>query len=56
MKEQIEQIRHLSEVIYNETRNRDTISRTQARVLQGIIDEMQDALDSVMNELSRPEE
>lgn len=56
MKEQIEQIRHLSEVIYNETRNRDTISRTQARTLQATIDEMQDALDSIMNALSRPEE
>lgn len=56
MKEQLETINHLAEVIYNETRNRYTLSRTQARVLQGIIDEMQDALDSIMNELSRPEE
>jgi hypothetical protein len=56
MKEQVETINHLAEVIYNETRNRDTVSRTQARVLQSIIDEMQDALDSIMNELSRPEE
>lgn len=56
MKERLEAINHLAEVIYNETRNRDAVSRTQARVLQGIIDEMQDALDSIMNELQRPEE
>lgn len=56
MKERLEAINHLAEVIYNETRNRDTINRTQARVLQEVIDEMQDALDSIMNELTRPEE
>lgn len=56
MKEQLEAINHLAEVIYSETRNRYTLSRTQAQTLQAIVDEMQDALDSVVNELTRPEE
>lgn len=56
MKEQLEAVNHLAEVIYSETRNRYTLSRTQAQTLQAIVDEMQDALDSIMNELSHPEE
>ena len=56
MKEHIQQLNHLAEVLYNETRNHDTISKGRAQLYQDIIDEMQEQLDSIMNELIAAEQ
>lgn len=56
MKEKIKLINHLAEVLYNESRNRDEISKGRAQLLQDILDEMQEQLDSIMNELTRAEQ
>lgn len=50
MNEHIKQINHLAEVLYNESLNCD-ISRSQARLYQDLIDELQNHVDSVVNEL-----
>jgi hypothetical protein len=51
MKEHLEQINHLAEVLYNESKDRYTIARIQAKNYQDIIDELQEHLDSIVNEL-----
>ena len=51
MKEYIEQLNHLAEVLYNESRNLYTVSKGKAELYQNIIDEMQENIDSIMNEL-----
>lgn len=56
MREKIQQINHLAEVLYNESRNRDEISKARAQLLQDILDEMQEQLDSIMNELIAAEQ
>lgn len=56
MKEHIQQLNHLAEVLYNETRNYDTVSKGRAQLYQDIIDEMQEQLDSIMNELIAAEQ
>lgn len=55
MKEKIQQLNHLAEVLYNESRNLDTVSKGKAQLYQSIIDEMQEQVDSIMNELARAE-
>lgn len=55
MKEHITMINHLAEVLYNESRNLDTVSKGKAELYQNIIDEMQEHIDSIMNELSQPQ-
>ena len=56
MREHIQQLNHLCEVLYNETRNYDTISKGRAQLYQDILDEMQEQLDSIMNELIAAEQ
>ena len=56
MKEQIEQLNHLAEVLYNESRNLDTVSKGKAKLYQDIIDEMQERIDDIMNEITREEQ
>lgn len=56
MKEQIEQLNHLAEVLYNETKGFDTVSKGKAKLYQNIVDELQEHLDSIMNELARAEQ
>ena len=51
MKEYIEQLNHLAEVLYNESRNLYTVSKGKAELYQNIIDEMQENIDSIINEL-----
>ena len=51
MKEYIEQLNHLAEVLYNESRNLYTVSKGKAELYQSIIDEMQENIDSIVNEL-----
>lgn len=53
MKEYIEQLNHLAEVLYNESRNLDTVSKGKAELYQDIIDEMQEHIDNIMNELTQ---
>lgn len=51
MNEHIKQINHLAEVLYNESLNCDVMSRSQARLYQDLIDELQNHVDSIANEL-----
>ena len=54
MKEYIEQLNHLADVLYSETRYKYTVSRDTAKTLQMILDDMQDELDKISSELYRP--
>lgn len=56
MREKIQQLNHLAEVLYNESRNLDTVSKGKAKLYQDIVDEMQEQIDSIMNELARAEQ
>lgn len=56
MKEELQQLNHLSEVLYNESRNLYTVSKGKAELYQDIIDEMQEQVDSIMNELIAAEQ
>lgn len=56
MREKIQQINHLAEVLYNESHNLDTVNKGKAQLYQDIIDEMQEQIDSIMNELARAEQ
>lgn len=51
MREKIQLINRLAFVLYNESKDLDTISKGKAKLYQDIIDEMQEQLDSIMNEL-----
>lgn len=51
MREKIQLINRLAFVMYNESKDLDTISKGKAKLYQDIIDEMQEQLDSIMNEL-----
>ena len=55
MKEYIEQLNHLAEVLYNESRNLYTVSKGKADLYQDIIDEMQEHIDNIKNELLKAE-
>ncbi|MBO7552147.1 MAG: hypothetical protein J6T62_11600 [Fibrobacter sp.] len=55
MKENIQQLNHLAEVLYNESKDLYTISKGKAKIYQDIIDEMQEHIDNIMNELTRAE-
>ena len=56
MREYIEQLNHLAEVLYNESRNLDTVSKGKAKLYQDIVDEMQERIDDIMNEITRAEQ
>ena len=55
MKERIDQLTHLAEVLYNETKGKYTVSRITAATWQLMIDDMQEQLDKIVNELTKPE-
>ena len=55
MKEHIEQLNHLAEVLYSMTKGKSTISRDTAKTWQSVLNEMQEELDKIVNELYRPE-
>lgn len=55
MSENIEYLNHLAEVLYTETKGKRTISRSTAKFLQSIIDEMQIEVDKAANELYKPD-
>lgn len=54
--ERLEAINRMSKEIYNLTEGKETISRSAAQTLQAVLDDMQDQLDQIMNELTRPDE
>ena len=56
MKENMEMLNHLAEVLYNESRNLYTVSKGKAQIYQSIIDDMQEQLDQTMNEILRAEQ
>ena len=53
MREELQQLNHLAEVLYNESRSLYTVSKGKAELYQDIIDEMQEHIDSIMNELTQ---
>lgn len=55
MKEHITMINHLAEVLYNESRDLYTVSKGKARIYQDIVDEIQEHIDSIINELIEAE-
>lgn len=55
MKEHITMINHLAEVLYNESRDLYTVSKGKAQIYQDIVDEIQEHIDSVINELIEAE-
>lgn len=55
MREELQQLNHLAEVLYNESRSLYTVSKGKAELYQDIIDEMQEHIDSIMNELLKAE-
>ena len=56
MREKVQQLNHLAEDLYNESRNRDEITKGRAQLLQDILDEIQEQLDSIVNELIAAEQ
>ena len=56
MREKIQQLNHLAKVLYDESRNLYTVSKGKAELYQDIIDEMQEQVDSIMNELIAAEQ
>lgn len=55
MREELQQLNHLAEVLYNESRDLYTVSKGKAQIYQDIIDEMQENIDNIMNELLKSE-
>ena len=55
MKEHVEQINHLAEVLYSESKGLYAVSKGQAKLYQDILDEMQEHLDKIVNELLKAE-
>ena len=55
MKERLEAINRMSKELHEMTEGKETISRSTAKTLQLVLDDMQDELDQIMNELTRPE-
>ena len=55
MREELQQLNHLAEVLYNESRDLYTVSKGKAQLYQDIIDEMQENIDNIMNELLKVE-
>ena len=55
MREELQQINHLAEVLYNESKDLYTVSKGKAQIYQDIIDEIQENIDNIMNELLRAE-
>ena len=55
MREELQQLNHLAEVLYNESRDLYTVSKGKAQIYQDIIDEMQEHIDNIMNELFKAE-
>jgi len=51
MKERIDQLSHLAEVLYSETKGKYTIPRVTLETWQSILDDMQEELDKIANEL-----
>lgn len=56
MREKIQLINRLAFVMYNESKDLDTISKGKAKLYQDILDEMQEQLDSIMNEIIAAEQ
>ncbi|WP_295093797.1 hypothetical protein [Ruminococcus sp.] len=55
MREELQQLNHLAEVLYNESRDLYTVSKGKAQIYQDIIDEIQEHIDNIMNELLKAE-
>ncbi|MBO4534123.1 MAG: hypothetical protein J5726_10590 [Treponema sp.] len=55
MRENINTLNYLAQVLYSESRNRDTVNKSRAQLYQSIIDDMQEQIDLIMDELLKAE-
>lgn len=55
MKDQLQKINQRARELNDLTKDKSTISRKYHKLLQDILDEMQDELDTIANELQRAE-
>lgn len=55
MREELQQLNHLAEVLYNESRDLYTVSKGKTQLYQDIIDEMQEHIDNIIDELLKAE-
>lgn len=53
MKEQIERLHQLAEQIYQDTKDKESLSRSALRYYEDVIEEMQKQVDSMTNEILR---
>ena len=53
MRENIKELNRLSEVLYAETRLKDTVSHETAKTWQCILDDMQEKIDEIKKEASQ---
>ena len=55
MRKNIDTLNYLAQVLYSESRNRDTVDKSRAQLYQSIIDDMQEQIDLIMDELLKAE-
>jgi hypothetical protein len=55
MRKNIDTLNYLAQVLYSESRNRDTVNKSRAQLYQSIIDDMQEQIDLIMDELLKAE-
>ena len=55
MRKNIDTLNYLAQVLYSESRNRDTVDKGRAQLYQSIIDDMQEQIDLIMDELLKAE-
>ena len=53
MKEQIERLHQLAEQIYQDTKGKESLSRSALKNYEDVIEEMQKQVDSMTNEILR---
>ena len=53
MKEQIERLNQLAEMLYMDTKDKESLSRSALRNYEDVIEEMQKQVDSMTNEILR---
>lgn len=51
MKEQIERLHQLAEQLYQDTKGKESLSRSALRYYEDVIEEMQKQVDSMTNEV-----
>lgn len=55
-KERLEQVSHLGEVIYDFAKGKNYLSEMEIKILQDMIDEVQEHVDEIANDIARRKE